>query len=331
MSQRAEEQFSQYDFESDERWKRFKENSVTRESEEHLKRVYFRRYVNSELPIRTAENSSTSDRVTRPSASHSPNTTTNRGERLGNKLQELITRLLSHPRLEPIRRRLTFSSFQDAIRLVLFFTQLMTIRKAISFFIQSDEASYLSAFQYALISNIISLVAIVGLPSMTSQWFQRLILQEDFAFILFCFVQRSIIPPGQVSLIPIECRTLIAISEYLSTSLPSLVPNLYQNIAGIFQFISRNRDNIYLLGAITEILLFPVMVFKSFQFPRNLMSLLPYSFFLRLRFNFSSYSQLAWRIVDNRLEMVVQNYVPLHCRPHYYRVKHFIKGLSRLR
>ncbi|GJQ12790.1 hypothetical protein GpartN1_g4581.t1 [Galdieria partita] len=325
----AEEQFERHDFDTDERWKEFRDNAVTTGSEEHLKRVYFRRYVNHELPLKRSQSTQDNkdDLTTRSSNSTQPSSSVSslNWRSVVNYAQSFYRVFVQH-----LRRSTNSISLPRAISTILCSFQLLTIWKALLFLLDQSKKNFLAAFQFALFANIFSLLHIVGVPQMNRQWFQSLVYQEDFAFILYCFVQRSVMPPSTVSLIPIGCRSMISASELLSTLLPSISPTLYYSLSDLFQFILRSRDTVYLLSAITEIILFPIILFRSIQAPQNLFSLFPYSFFLRLRFNFSSHAQLAWRIVNSRLEPLVQNYMPLSWRPYYYRLKNFIRGLSRL-
>lgn len=318
---------------ADERWKQFKENAVSTGSEDHLKRVYFRRYVNPELALKqthTTNNGRSEESTTR----HSENTTSSLPSTslssLWRNVSHYLQLLASADFVHQVRRLLGSVSPSRAGTYILCLFQLLTIWKIMSFLADQSKEKFLAAFQFSLFAHICSLLRTVGVPQMSRQWFQSIVYQEDFAFILFCFVQRSVMPPGTVALIPIACRALVSSCDLLSSLLPSSFPSLYHSLADVFQFILRSRDSIYLLSAITEIILFPITLFRSIQFPQNLFSLFPYSFFLRLRFSFSSHAKLAWRILDSRLEPLVQNYVPVNWRPYYYSLKNFIRGLSRL-
>ncbi|EME31203.1 hypothetical protein Gasu2_19650 [Galdieria sulphuraria] len=328
----VEEQFQRHDFDSDERWKVFRDNALTTGSEEHLKRVYFRRYVNHELPLRNSQTAQNNQETLSTSSSPDTPDSSSAGPSLNwRSVVNYARSLFSRDFVQHMRRFTSSNSLPRAISTLLCLLQLLTIWKAFLFLLDQNKKNFLAAFQFAFFANICSLLQVVGVPQISRQWFQSLVYHEDFAFILYCFVQRSITPPSTVSLIPIACRATVSACELLSTLLPSITPTLYYSLADLFQFILHSRDTIYLLSAITEIILFPVILFRSIQVPQNLFSLFPYSFFLRLRFNFSSHAQLAWRIVDSRLEPLVQNYMPLSWRPYYYRLKNFVRGLSRLR
>lgn len=158
----AEEQYQHHDFDSDQRWKEFRNNAVTTESEDHLKRVYFRRYFNPKLPLKRSQE-------VRNDNQDLPSSSAENSRLASSALSLTYTRLVHYAKLLFSRdfihrlRNVTRSiSFPVAVSYVLCLFQLLTIWKTLLFLIDQNPKNFLAAFQCALFASISSLLRSVG-------------------------------------------------------------------------------------------------------------------------------------------------------------------------
>ncbi|KAA8493051.1 Transmembrane protein 33 [Porphyridium purpureum] len=318
--QAAEAAFATHDFDADARFARFLETAtlVASSPEDErvmLRRIYFRKYVNADLPgapqpprgaasarsapapAETRSNASAWSTQATQSRSAPQSSAHVRGSG-GSQWETACYRLLSLLSSPP--SKLFFYCFI----LVTSLLAIIPILGARGWF-------YGKALLAAAIVYVVGTLNAVGLPQFNREYLERMMQLDHVQYIFFCIAMRGAQPEIVIALFPLIVFSVYGALTAMQTLVQSRFPRYTQQYSVVYARMDRFRGTAQRYVALIELAIVPNILFNAFFSPLNsLLMLFGYLQFLRIRYVKSSFTRSAFLAVDQKCRHLIATYSP---------------------
>eukprot|EP00184_Porphyridium_aerugineum_P003614 CAMPEP_0184694792 /NCGR_PEP_ID=MMETSP0313-20130426/2644_1 /TAXON_ID=2792 /ORGANISM="Porphyridium aerugineum, Strain SAG 1380-2" /LENGTH=340 /DNA_ID=CAMNT_0027153143 /DNA_START=1 /DNA_END=1023 /DNA_ORIENTATION=+ len=316
--EKAERAFQSYDFSSDNGYKKFEQSSTILDTsaaaEEKLKRYYFRKHIDKNLPVeKQAKPSSSNDRTARSGTSSSHARTDGTQPSTSFPSYASVPGSGSIPiAYQPTGTSLGILTTLTSVPARIFFhgfVLFMAITSALSLGVGKGEFMFGKAHTAALLTYALGVWKKCGNPRVTSEYLQSTLRQDDMHYFLFCIFMKMCPVPILMSLVPPVVFAFYgfigAVDQYLAEKNRRIA-----QFDKIKSLANQYRHDAQYLVVASEVMLIPNLFVWVFKNPLVLLSVLTQAQFLRLRYQVSPLTRQYITHVDGQIRQNIQKYLP---------------------
>jgi len=155
---------------------------------------------------------------------------------------------------------------------------------------------YYLALKASIVASALYGARTFGSPSLTKEYFGRIVADETFHYLFSSFILLSA-RPMLVALLPTACRSLIFSSRALSMVLPKFAPALHSRVDKYLKMVTERQNELGDWASQMEVLFFLVVLLQLIGPDRNLLLLFLWFQYLRVRYMISGSCQRAFMSV----------------------------------
>ncbi|KAF6001789.1 hypothetical protein F1559_003446 [Cyanidiococcus yangmingshanensis] len=319
----AEEAFKQYPFDADEAWHKFRRaaevTAPSAEAEERLRRAFFRKHINSLLPLKPRETTPTA--MTGQSAQQGQVAFSESFWKKGRLLLLRIRAWCAAPE--------SWASIESTLDLLTLTTAMLTLWLGASSVVTWTWASLGFSLVVAFYRNW---------TRQPRAWPGRLRLERALASddciprVLFMMVGMQLRHPIalRLAMIPLSIAYLYRLvaalerSETWTLRILSLAPATRQHV---ITKLRRREADARMLAAYAEVGLFALLLGSLFTPSRSVLAVFVFYRYVQLRYLGCRYTQIVWEQVEAQLDMWSM-WLPPALRDIYLRGKQLVKSMA---
>lgn len=293
----SEKRFREYDFESDEAWKLYKDNIMIPPGANEtaiinkFKQKYYQRKIDPDYVITESTPSERSANSTNASTTSPPPSTS--------------TSNTSAPRSAqaPPFSIARFASLEGLWFGANIFLLVNVISHLLTYGSLTSHECYRRAMLAAAVTYALALYKAVGFPKFSREWAQRAMVNDNSHYLFITFVLANSLPLTLV-LIPITIYSFYQTIFYLRNLLQEVGTPFSRTVIGYIEKAETYWTRALLFAAQFEVMVSVTLLLNAFTGHVDLLLMLAYYNFLKYRYIFSSNTRLVMGLFGTKLDSV---------------------------